>query len=263
MLGKLMKYEMSAMGRILLPLYVALLFMSLVMGIVVNILDVWTIFKGIVILLYSAVAIGAAVMTVILIVQRFYKNLLGNEGYLTFALPVTTGRHIWNKGITAIIWMTIGSIVGILSAMIIIASTGELRLSEIGMLFSRMWELVGAKGFLYSLEFLVVLFLSMAHTILQIYAAISLGHLWSNYRILGAILAYVGLNVAETIIVFLMGRIGIGIAVIGETTKLSFALEGEASCHLILLVIGAHSAILSVAYYVITHHILKKKLNLE
>ena len=45
MLGKLMKYEMSAMGRILLPLYVALLFMSLVMGIVVNILDVWAIFK--------------------------------------------------------------------------------------------------------------------------------------------------------------------------------------------------------------------------
>ena len=263
MLGKLMKYEMSAMGRILLPLYVALLFMSLVMGIVVNILDVWAIFKGIVILLYSAVAIGAAIMTAILIVRRFYKNLLGNEGYLTFALPVTTGRHIWNKGITAIIWMTIGSIVGILSALIIIASTGELRLLEIGTMFSRVWELVGAKVLLYSVELLVVFFLSMAHTILQIYAAISLGHLWSNYRILGAILAYLGLSVAETIIFSSLGRIGIGIGLMGDTSKLIVALGDEGPFHLILLVLGVYSAIISVAYYVITHYILKNKLNLE
>lgn len=140
MLRKLLKYELSAMGRILLPLYGALIFMSLIMGIVVNVLDVLPIFSGIVVFLYVAVAVGSAVMTVIIIVQRFYKNLLGNEGYLMFTLPVSIGKHVWNKVIAAGIWMSFGLMIGILSALIIVSSTGEVNLLEMEPLFGIMWK---------------------------------------------------------------------------------------------------------------------------
>jgi type IV secretory pathway VirB3-like protein len=92
MLGKLLKYEFKATSRIFLPMFGALLivaafsrlFMSLsfdvpsVIGVTVSVIMI----------------IGIIVMTFLLTIQRFNKNLLGSEGYLMFTLPVSTDRLI-------------------------------------------------------------------------------------------------------------------------------------------------------------------------
>ena len=98
MLGKLIKYEFKATGRILLPLYGALLVFALInrllfrssldetinntfgtIGGIANILSVFA---------YGCTMAAVFVVTFFVIVQRFYKNILGDEGYLMNTLPV-------------------------------------------------------------------------------------------------------------------------------------------------------------------------------
>ena len=40
------------------------------------------------IVVYFALIVATIAMTFVIIIQRFYKNLLGDEGYLMFTLPV-------------------------------------------------------------------------------------------------------------------------------------------------------------------------------
>ena len=53
----------------------------------------------------ASVLIGVAVMasalvTLLLICNHFYRSFLGDEGYLTFTLPVPTSKLIWSKLLT-------------------------------------------------------------------------------------------------------------------------------------------------------------------
>lgn len=43
------------------------------------------------------------VVTAVILIQRFYKNLLGSEGYLMFTLPVTVSQHLFSKTIIAVV----------------------------------------------------------------------------------------------------------------------------------------------------------------
>ena len=100
MFGKYMKYEMKSMGRILLPLYLALVVAATVFSLnmkltmnrtVAGLLEKFAIVTAV---LFIAMVIAVFVVTLFLILQRFYRNLLGNEGYLMFTLPVNTITHI-------------------------------------------------------------------------------------------------------------------------------------------------------------------------
>ena len=102
MLGKLFKYDMKQISRIMLPL-VLLTFgttlfgtaalktvnevvVPLESGVAQNVLlsSLYMVF-GISVFVLCAFAVMAILFTV----ARFYKNLFTDEGYLTFTLPVT------------------------------------------------------------------------------------------------------------------------------------------------------------------------------
>ena len=88
MLGKLLKYEIKATARLFLPLYAALL----VFSIINRFLNPFAISKpidnmsaqlfiGIISMtFYYVLLVGTLVMTVVIMIQRFYKNLLGMKG---------------------------------------------------------------------------------------------------------------------------------------------------------------------------------------
>ena len=46
---------------------------------------------------YILIVIAASVMTQVLMIQRYYKNLFTDEGYLTNVLPVSATDHILSK----------------------------------------------------------------------------------------------------------------------------------------------------------------------
>lgn len=105
MLGKLIKYDLKALAKILAPLWGVLLVMGLIFGISIRsnlegIGNTMTVFSLVVIV---AVIVAIFVMNVIVVIQRFWKGLLQEEGYLMFTLPVTTRSLILSKVISALI----------------------------------------------------------------------------------------------------------------------------------------------------------------
>ena len=145
MLGKLMKYEIKATSRTFLPLYFVLLVSALINRLLGPLTqDSIRIPNIISMSLYVIILIGMFVMTFIVMISRFYKNLLSDEGYLMFTLPVKTWQHISGKLIISVIWITISFIMAIASIFII--ATREVTLSDISMSIKILWELITEIG---------------------------------------------------------------------------------------------------------------------
>ena len=130
MLGKLIKYELRATRRTMLPLYAALLVIALLTRLSMSSLFVQNGMAHHGLLNFIAVALGTAFglltfavgfITLFLMAQRFQKNLLGDEGYISFTLPVTASQNIAAKLITSIVWFFSSFVVEILATIILTA----------------------------------------------------------------------------------------------------------------------------------------------
>lgn len=109
MLGKLLKYEYKATSRYFIGLYIVLALLTIGNKVMITIeattdidLKVVDILFGIIMASYVIAIIAIAVATVVLMLRRFYFNMLKDEGYLTFTLPATVGQHIASKMIVCI-----------------------------------------------------------------------------------------------------------------------------------------------------------------
>ena len=127
MLGKLIGYETKAFGRIMLPLYGAALAFALFTGLSIRFIPEETMsgLPGVLIfMIYTVLLLAIIIMTCVLSVTRFYKNLLGAEGYLMFSLPVSTAEHIVSKVISVLIWTALSSAVSLLSFILTALGAG-------------------------------------------------------------------------------------------------------------------------------------------
>ena len=127
MLSKLLKYEYRATAIYFLPIYAMLVLVSgfsyavRLIGHNVNKSGNYPFAKLVDTLittfgsLYVLLAIALAITTFIVIIMRFYKNLLGNEGYLMFTLPVSVEENILAKLIPAITWFFGSCLLGVLT----------------------------------------------------------------------------------------------------------------------------------------------------
>lgn len=272
MLGKLLKYEFKAIGRTLLPFYGALVVIAAIIGIMFRVSDmsntngtVSAIIAGIMLILYVVLLCVVVVMTLILVIQRFSRNLLGNEGYLMLTLPASVDAHIWNKTISATVWTAISGLVGMLTLPIIILTSnasgtnvGEI-LRAIGKAISNAaGEIGGGNLALIIVEAIVMLILISAAFVLQIYASISIGHQANSHKGLLSVITFIGLVIVQSIIESLLGNNGI--FNINNSSELASGVSQVQSGMLItILVAVAFGAI----YYVITRLLMKYRLNLE
>ena len=135
MLGKLLKYELKASSRTLLPLYIGTLIVAGICSMQVlwlakygvNDSRIWVsqpFFKngalsGFTFLLFFILCAAIMLLTAVIVIQRFNKSLIGDEGYLMFTLPVTHVQLLNSKLIAGLIWVGIGTFVMGLSAMLI------------------------------------------------------------------------------------------------------------------------------------------------
>ncbi|MDR1773862.1 MAG: hypothetical protein LBR30_03180 [Clostridioides sp.] len=187
MLGKLIKYEIKSVLRIFLPLYIPIILLSVTLFIDNAFVS------SISTLLYMVLFVALSVTTFIVIVQRFNKQLLGDEGYLMFTLPVSSKQIILSKLIVAVLFEILSSLVVVLSfciGMIFISRYFSTDFNEIlQMLHSAFNFITGNKtlsGYV-ALSSIVSIFSS----VLFIYFALSLGQLpiFKGRRILGAIVS--------------------------------------------------------------------------
>ena len=156
---KLLKYEWKACARICLPLYGVLILMSFVTHLLYSIPQNSTfgfMLPAISSMLYMGVMMAAFVVTAVILIQRFYKNLLGSEGYLMFTLPVTVTQHLLSKTIIAVVMIALSGIAAFLSI-------GIFADMSFGTLFVDMIKGVARSGgLLFGLELLVLAVLGIA-----------------------------------------------------------------------------------------------------
>ncbi|MEG2038057.1 MAG: hypothetical protein RRZ93_08705, partial [Ruthenibacterium sp.] len=84
MLGKLLKHEFRATGRIMLPLFALLFVMSLGANFAVRIMDssnsnFLNLLAGLIMTGFVIAIIGVSIMSGVLMIQRFYRNFLSDE----------------------------------------------------------------------------------------------------------------------------------------------------------------------------------------
>lgn len=152
MLGKLMKYELKACGRIFVPLYVAILVVAAISGIFSNTQSFQV--ASILIFILMALFIGLMVVTIVLIIQRFKKSLLEDEGYLMFTLPVSIKNLILSKYLTSLIYIILSTIIAILSFVLILLFGGNLDISAF--LNHEFWSVVN-QGYHKKISFFLLL----------------------------------------------------------------------------------------------------------
>ena len=172
MLGKLLKYELKATSRVFIPLYIAILVVSIVNGLSLN-LEIFNI-QGLATIILMCLFISLFVITIVVTIQRFNKNLLKDEGYLMFTLPVSSKYLVLSKYLTSLIWTFLSFIVALLSFTIIftIATYGDFNYSyfinEFNLLFSNISNILGTTilSEFFKIVLLIILFLYLMYTYL-------------------------------------------------------------------------------------------------
>ena len=264
MLKKLYKYELYSLFRNLLPIYAAVLGFALLSRLTLLIKTdnpLLQIPAGISTTIYVFSVIAVFVVGMVVVVMRFYKNLLSGEGYLTFTLPFTATQHIVCKLLCGVLVIVIDFIA--VMASLLIMSAGTDALGNMFEALKTVFEIAGEKltaAQIVSLtvEFIIAIIIGMFQSLLMFYAAIAIGQQFKS-RVGGAVVAYICLYAAVQVInTFIMV---IGIALLGNIEVDLTVSVGTFQAFLGLITV--YSFILAAAYFCITRHFLSKKLNLE
>ena len=267
MLGKLIGYETKAFGRIMLPLYGATLAFALFTGLSIRFLpeSATSGLPGVLMfMLYGILMMAIVIMTCVLSVTRFYKNLLGLEGYLMFSLPASTASLIASKVISVLIWSALSSVTALLSFAISALGAGGMApfrdFFEIFTYPEVLERLPSAAGL--TAMFLLLAVAGTAASIVRIYAGIAIGHQFNDHRILFSILALVAFNIIGTTVMSLLGSAGM---YSGVFDSLSRIFEAGSTQALYAAQAGMLAfLVLQIAFFgALTWVLLDRRLNLE
>jgi len=260
MLSKLLKYEFRATGRIMLPVYALLLVTAGGTSVTGSLMGrypestVLSIFRTLFMTLFAFTTFGVLLLTLVLMVYRFYKNLMTDEGYLMFTLPVSRSQLIWSKLIVSMAWGILSAVLAALMwTMVLSVAGGENLFAGI---FRGLRSLMEA----LSGNLVVLLLAAEMASYLRFYAAISLGHSFSNHKLLLSVVFYIGFGIAVQTILSVVTAAGIRIDVDPD-----FWADPPAAALLSYVIWGtaAWSVLECAAYYILTLLTLKKRLNLQ
>lgn len=266
MLGKLLKYEIKATGRIFLPIFLALLmFAGITRFISAFGPEGWDSPAVISMIIYIIIMVGMFVMTFIMMIQRFYKNLLSDEGYLMLTLPVKPWKHVVSKLLVSMLWIVASGIAALISILIIALKKGDLtRIAvDFARFYHQVYDYLGASIYLLSFEIILGLLIALASGILIVYASIAIGHLFSQHKTLASFGAFIALNTLSQIL-FTIISLTPGINYFSNLHISSNDLIGMQPVIQLVIACGIiFTGLLCAAYFAITNFILSKRLNLE
>ena len=267
MLSKLLKHEFRATGRILLPVYLLLAISTGLFCLTMHLKESYdfralSVFRGLVVTVFVITLLGAGIVTLLLMVYRFYKNYMTEEGYLMFTLPVTTGQLIWSKLIVAMVWALATTLV--MLAALTLAAVGSpnfvFSFPDLGEVWRYLQtQLSTGQIIAFIAEFAGIALFGTLGSFLMFYAAIALGHSFANHKIFLSVVFYLLFSLALQTVVSFGGVYGI----IAAMESNFFEGDPRVWLHQLSLV-GVGSMILFAAvFYIVTHLMLKKRLNLQ
>lgn len=274
MLGKLYKHEFRATARIQLPLMLATIAVTLVLTILVllnkaipegTILYTLTnILTGFMSAFYVLGLVAYILAAHLLGVQRYYKNLFTDEGYLTLTLPVKNGYHQTVKLTVAVFWSLVSILISALcfAAFLLIGIESAVSPAEL------IHRITGLQLSGEAIGFAVVLALSVL--IMEIffftlaYFSIAAGQTFSKkHKVAAAFVTYIIVqSILQIAALILMGT---GAVILDDVLTRLFANihSPMASFSAFLLVWDALSLVISGAFFGVTNYLTHHRLNLE
>lgn len=280
MFGKSLKYELRASSRILIPLFICSLalsvFISVGLGLFGNMYfgegnaeskfsQTFEVIGGVVVSLliiaFAILLIVTAVAVFVIMVRRFYTSFFTDEAYLTFTLPVSVDCHIMTKTVATVIWYVGYGVVTCISALIVaIGAVIGIGPSEgagdaghiVGNLGSELGDIFGESVIFMGINYIVSSFASL----FLIYFAISFGCMVAKkHRFISCVLCYFVVSGAVSFI----GNMATSLIMIPITYNFD-------NVDLALTITSAVSTVLAAAElvgcYIGTRIILSKNVNL-
>lgn len=260
MLGKLMKYEWQSTWKLLVPMNLLIVVMTIVACITVRI-DIFetdnnaVIFSAFMIIMtYIASMFAVMVGTAIYLVYRFYTSTYGDQGYLLHTLPVDKHEIIIAKVLTSTAWVLISSFLMYTSVIFLFASEGDLFKGFFNGIESVVEQAGSSKiNFFTVVMTLIALVIGVLARVLKVTACISLGQLSPNHKLLTAFAFYIGVYFAQQFVNALY------YAFLGYiNTKLKIGYYGRSWEYTLI-----SGLIYCVVFYLVTWHVMDKKLNLD
>ena len=275
MLGKLLKHEFKATARTMLPMFGVVLLLSLLANLsFAQIADAENgaldILFGLFIFAFFLGLFTMGVMAMVVMIQRFYKNVLGDEGYLTLTLPVNVHEIVWSKLIVSFVWFLATGLIAMAAVFIAVFT---LTYTELGEMFQNMpsfgemmrmffeetgvtpLQLTGAIA-----QFAAMIILSSLTGCLHFYAAMALGHSFSNNKVLLSVVFFIAISFVFSFVSSLLGIFVEGLA-------MTVTVEAGSSVMTTLqeLSLGSmiYTLIEGVILYLLTTYCLKHRLNLS
>ncbi|MBE6763115.1 MAG: hypothetical protein E7553_01980 [Ruminococcaceae bacterium] len=204
------------------------------------------------------------IMAFVMVLTRFYKNLFTAEGYLMFTLPVTEAQHIFAKLIAAVLAMISAGLTTVLYWLIVFSYDTMLEdfWRELCTVFDMAYIDIGVHLYFYIAEVLLLTLISFFVSVLFFYMCIAIGQILKiKNRVLGAVAAYFGITVIwDVISPYIIRFFGELFGVKLTNLMTTYPIQ---TMHGILLTAIGVEALAMALYFVVTHAIMKHKLNLE
>ncbi|MBR3212113.1 MAG: hypothetical protein IKF70_03325 [Firmicutes bacterium] len=275
MLGKLLKYEMKSTSRFMWIIYGAVIVVGIIAGILLR-LDIalgsagyedgvisaqtadtiQMILTFITFSIYFLLLIAMEVLTMVMIVMRFWKNMFGSEGYLMHTLPVPSWMLVTSKLIIAVLWELMAAVTALISGSFILGISGLLREIFGGVSIREFLDSFTEIGLrLEPGKWIFIIIFAALAGILQFYFAMSLGNMANKNKILYSVLSFLGINIAVSIVSGIIQFARMMIMQNALSTGAVFSILGWPT--LILY------AVLAIGFFFGTYMIMENKLNLE
>lgn len=273
---KLVKYEFRSTIRMMGILWIALPVLAVLMGlfdklyagdglgeypVVVNLIHSVTSF------LYFAIFVALITMTVMIIILRFYRGLLRDEGYLMHTLPVKTWQLITAKGVVAVCVSVISMAVAVLSILLLSLFDGWVYTGEFVHYAAEMMKerpLIAVIG-------LECIFLGIAWlmaVIYKVYASMSIGQLAAKHKIALSVAAHIGISIAGIMMLSFAGNalntlIGRFDGMVDSIETWISGISTDGTIVLSLLIVILFELVKVAVFHVVSEQLLRRKLNLE
>ena len=258
---KLMKQDIRATARIMVPVYAA----AIVLAVFTRVLDLlpqdnafMSVLTGLVGVLFSLAMTATVIASFVLMIWRFHKNYMTDEGYLMFTLPVSTAELIFSKLLVAIAWFACSALV-VSAATLIVGSGGSIQIIGFDQIPPE--QLKGAAAAVVAASLVAGVTLC-----LMLYACMAIGQSFRRRKTLMAVVFFFMFYIVSQII-----GVSFIAQIIQNSPSADAILFGDAASMgmMFQFIIGALwrftgiSAVGAVVYYAITHWMLSRKLNLQ
>ncbi len=275
MFGKLLKHDFFATGRFMGVVYAvfAIVAVYLVSSVHFSGSELDSIGEMLSYIVLCLIAFVNFILTAVVVMSNFQKTLYGEQGYLTFTLPVKSSSVLLSKTIVSIFWYLAAFACFFLTARIALWAAGEamgetalglidsiLAMSAEGLSISVI--IVATIAAIIEFFFMVVAFTMIAFLAITVSNTRPFQKHHSLYAMLFmAVIGFVVIKLSE---------------VIGEepffgfnynftTEKLAFAVGDNAKLAVahIDLAVPIFLMIVSIGFFFVTHYLMKKKINIR